>query len=1156
MTSVHSVPLAPIITPPSPTTTNDPRPVISGVADPSTVINVFANAPFSYLGTTLDVPNWALNYAYYTHPLAAGTYTITATSTDGTGTSPVSNGITLTITDVPIIISPVDGAVVCGQPTLTGTTPSGTTVVQVFDDGTPLGNAIVTGTSWTFTPSVSLPHVYSFAAQATTPNTVTNYPLPIANSGPVGITAGPDGNLWFTERTGNRIGKITPAGTITETTIATVNSLPVGITAGPDGNLWFTEQVGNKIGKITTAGVILNEFPIPTLNSSPSTIVTGPDGNLWFTEQVGNKIGKITPAGIVTEFSVGITPGGSPFGIAAGSDGNLWFTEIIGNKIGKMTTAGVVLNEFPIPTINSRPQGITAGPDGNLWFAEGTGNKIGRITPAGTITEFPIPTLNSSPIGITAGPDGNLWFAEVNKIGRITPAGVITEYATGITGDPINITAGPDGNLWFTDFLANRIVKIGTDATSALSAAVVVTANPNPAAPVAPNQTACEGTTLFLTASSIPGVSYAWTGPNGFTSNEQNPSIPNVSLAAAGSYIVTVTDGNGCTNQATAQVAVNPNPAAPVAPNQTVCEGTTLFLTASVIPGVSYSWTGPNGFTSDQQNPSIPNVTLAAAGVYTVTVTDGNGCTNQATAQVTVNLNPIATLGASAASVCDGVQVTLTAFIPTVLTNAVGADTYSAQLFDNGIPTGDFVSGSGSIIVFMVTPTVGSHSYTVHIVNEVTGCEGDSNPTIVVVTALPAAPVAPNQTACEGTTLFLTASSIPGVSYSWTGPNGFTSNEQNPSIPNVSLLAAGPYTVTVTDGNECTNQATAQVTVNPKPAAPVAPDQAVCEGATLFLTASSIPGVSYSWTGPNGFVSDQQNPSIPNVSLLAAGPYIATVTDGNGCTNQATAQVAVNSNPATPVAPDKTVCEGATLFLTASSTTLGVSYSWTGPHGFTSNEQNPSIPNVSLSAAGIYIVTVTLNGCTAQADAQVTVNPKPTIEVSANPTVITQGQSATLTATVGSGTPPYSVTFSDGFISPVSTDTGVNHEVNPTTTTTYAATVTDFLGCISDPPATITLTVNTPTPPPIPSKLKVILCGPKCRVSKTCKPRISGRATPGATVYLTANNRLVGKATASNNGCFCVKLRKALCKGCNTIVATAKNGNEIARSNALKVLVG
>src|SRR5215469_4962652 len=79
------------------------------------------------------------------------------------------------------------------------------------------------------------------------------------------------------------------AGSIHEFPIPTAGSAPTAITAGPDGNLWFTEAAGNKIGRITTHGSI-TEFPIPTAGSTPEGITAGPDGNLWFTESLGNNI--------------------------------------------------------------------------------------------------------------------------------------------------------------------------------------------------------------------------------------------------------------------------------------------------------------------------------------------------------------------------------------------------------------------------------------------------------------------------------------------------------------------------------------------------------------------------------------------------------------------------------------------------------------------------------------------------------------------------------------------------------------------------------------------------------------------------------------------------------------------------------------------------
>ena len=113
----------------------------------------------------------------------------------------------------------------------------------------------------------------------------------------MGITTGPDGALWFTNYTQNKIGRITTTGTITEFTIPStmpdgVTSGPTGITAGPDGALWFTEKNTHKIGRITTTGVI-TEVLTPTPQSLPVSITVGPGQQLWFTEMWANQIGQL-----------------------------------------------------------------------------------------------------------------------------------------------------------------------------------------------------------------------------------------------------------------------------------------------------------------------------------------------------------------------------------------------------------------------------------------------------------------------------------------------------------------------------------------------------------------------------------------------------------------------------------------------------------------------------------------------------------------------------------------------------------------------------------------------------------------------------------------------------------------------------------------------
>ena len=281
------------------------------------------------------------------------------------------------------------------------------------------------------------------------------------------IAAGPDGNLWFTEPSANKIGKITPSGTITQYSVPTLLSGPEGIAAGPDGNLWFTESSANKIGRITPAGAI-TEFPLSLGAHQPIGITAGPDGKLWFAEYAVDKIGKISTTGAVTEYQLP-TLGSGVQQITAGPDGKLWFTEWFAGKIGKITTSGAI-TEYALPSNLYRyPLGITAGPDGNLWFAEwGTMNQIGKMTTSGTLTEYPVqpePPIQYSYIYcIAAGPDGNLWFTEQggNAIGRITPAGVVTQYPASTSSGPTGIAAGPDGNLWFTEYYTGRIGRINS----------------------------------------------------------------------------------------------------------------------------------------------------------------------------------------------------------------------------------------------------------------------------------------------------------------------------------------------------------------------------------------------------------------------------------------------------------------------------------------------------------------------------------------------------------------------------------------------------------------------------------------------------------------------------------------------------------------------
>src|SRR5947209_2825886 len=116
------------------------------------------------------------------------------------------------------------------------------------------GQSPTAGTSTLSSPTPNV--VPGSPTQIATGNAITEYAVPTANSQPRGMTAGPDGDIWFTEYAASKIGKITTGGAITECGVATAVAGLRGIAMGPDGNLWFTEYEGNKVGKITTAGSV------------------------------------------------------------------------------------------------------------------------------------------------------------------------------------------------------------------------------------------------------------------------------------------------------------------------------------------------------------------------------------------------------------------------------------------------------------------------------------------------------------------------------------------------------------------------------------------------------------------------------------------------------------------------------------------------------------------------------------------------------------------------------------------------------------------------------------------------------------------------------------------------------------------------------------
>jgi streptogramin lyase/transcriptional regulator with XRE-family HTH domain len=275
-------------------------------------------------------------------------------------------------------------------------------------------------------------------------------PLATADSQPSGITAGPDGNLWFTEQAGDSIWRFPPRGNPTRVLSLKPGSHPFDITTGPDGNVWFTEgeadgTSADAVGKIDRYGHLLHVTALP-FGSEPTGIAAGPDGNLWVAAYGTNQVFRINPDGRIDGGPFPVA--GNPNRIAVGPDNNLWITEANGSKVAVLSTAGTLLMEYQVV---DGPTDIVTGPDNNIWITAYNSGSIQRINPATAEVSRPFPVGNG-PGGLAVGPDRNLWFTELSghALGVITPAGVPLKTIPIDGGTPFEITEGPDSNMWFT----------------------------------------------------------------------------------------------------------------------------------------------------------------------------------------------------------------------------------------------------------------------------------------------------------------------------------------------------------------------------------------------------------------------------------------------------------------------------------------------------------------------------------------------------------------------------------------------------------------------------------------------------------------------------------------------------------------------------------
>lgn len=312
-------------------------------------------------------------------------------------------------------------------------------------------------------------------------------------AGPQEIVAAPDGALYFTESTANKIGRLTVTGQLTEYPIPTADSYPWGIAVyvppqsvpPPAGaavafRIVFTEYSASKIGFLDPGTSEITEVPTARPAACPSGIAAsgGPDAQdlIWIAQacepqSTMSSIARMEGTSrTITEITLG-TGGDRLTGIAVADDHGVWFAEPNQGKIGHYAGPGELLPECGLPATLGYPQRI-ALMGGAVYFTERDGNHIGAILAPdeyvcnpSPFTEWEIPTAQSAPAGITAGPGctatsgQGIWFTEpaAGKIGCVLD-GDFEEFS--VPRSPEGITVGPDGNIWFTMPTSGRVGRI------------------------------------------------------------------------------------------------------------------------------------------------------------------------------------------------------------------------------------------------------------------------------------------------------------------------------------------------------------------------------------------------------------------------------------------------------------------------------------------------------------------------------------------------------------------------------------------------------------------------------------------------------------------------------------------------------------------------
>ena len=872
----------------------------------------------------------------------AGTYTVTATN--ASGCTATASG-TLTVNPLPT--PTVNNATVCAGNSATLIATGGVSYIWNTSAITP---SITVSTAGTYT--VTATGVNGCTASATGTLTVDPLPTPAVNDASVcsgnsaTLTAtGGVSYVWSTSATTPSI-TVTTAGTYTVTATGAN-----GCTATASGT------------------VTVNALPTPTVNDS--------------TVCAGNSAILTATGGVSYVWSTSATTPGITVSIAG------TYTVTATNANGCTATASGTLNVNPLPTVTVNNASACVNDSAVLIATGNAASYVWSTTATGTA----IVVYTAGTYTVTAtGNDGCT--AAASAIFTINPLPTPTvNNASVCTGNNAVLTAtGGVSYVWSnsstTDTIhvdiAGTYTVTATDANGcSATAAGTVIVNPLPT-PTVNDSTVCAGDPAILTATG--GVSYVWSNA---------ATTPSITVSTAGTYTVTATDANSCSATASGTLTVNPLPT-PAVNNAAVCAGDSAVLTVTGSAS-SYIWSTSSTSTS---------ITVSIAGTYTVTATAPDGCTAAATGVLTVN--PLPTPTVNNETVCEGNYATLTATggIGYVWNNAATtasitdstAGTYTVTVTDGN---GCSATASGTITV---TPKPYAGVDTTICQNGIAGLNGLG---IGIWSALPNNPVSTTIASPNSPSTSISGYTVAGnYGYVWT-VNGCTdtafvkvnaSPVLAPTVTNITCTnavgvinanASGsspftyqwsttstgdsihtttsgtPYSVTVTDINQCTASATSTVgNLIIIVGVTGVPTNVSCYGysdGSVVLTVTPAGQYTYAWSNSE---------TTGSITGLQPGTYNVTVTDTNGCVG--TAGPFVITTPSadtlmvTPLDTNITLGDTVQLNSTLTGAYPGATYTWTPSTGLScTNCPDPVLIPVDTFVDTYKLIITYNNGCLA-----------------------------------------------------------------------------------------------------------------------------------------------------------------------------------------------